>query len=84
MELTIKTADNGYILTYHEELEKGVWEERHIAVEDVAEDSNCLGEARITQKLLWEITEYFGLDGSKHDEERIHISVRNQKGEEIE
>lgn len=81
MGLEIKQADNGFVLTYFDEELK---EFRHIAVEDVGEGSDCLSEARITEKLLFEILEYFGIWGSKHDEERIHISVVNQKGEEIE
>ena len=81
MKLTISTADNGYILTYFDEEIK---EERHIAIEDTAEGKDCISEARLTQKLLFEILEHFEIWNSKHDTERIHVSVINQKGDEIE
>ena len=84
MELKIISADNGYILTYHEEIEKGVWEERHIAVEDVEQGKDCISEARLTQKLLFEIIEFFNLFGSKHDTERCYVVLKDQKGNEIE
>ncbi len=81
MELNIKTADNGYILEYYD---PEIKEKRYIAVEDLEKGKDCISEARLTLKLLWEILEHFGIYGSKHDEERIHVSVINQKGEEVE
>lgn len=84
MELNIKTAVNGYILTYWEEIEKDVKEERHIAVEDVAEGADCISEARLTQKLLFEVCEYFSIFTSKHSEEQLRIIIVNKNGKEID
>ena len=76
MKLTITQADNGYILDYYDEEIK---EQRFIAIEDVS-----LSGARLTQKLLWEIMEYFGIFGSKHDEEQIRIVLEDKNGKEID
>ena len=77
MKLIIETADNGYILSYYD---PEIKEKRSIAVE---EDKNG-SQAKTTQKLFWEIEEYFCLFGSKHDEERCYIEVRDKNGKEIE
>jgi hypothetical protein len=75
MKLQIELADNGYVLSYWDDELKDL---RYIVVDDDSSD------ARITQKLLWEIIEYFNLSGSKHDEERCRVVIKNQKGKEIE
>lgn len=81
MEITIKSANNGYVLSYYDEEIK---ETRHIAVEDVGKDSDCLTEARLTRKLLWEIMECFGIYTSKHAEEQLRILVVDKNEKEIE
>ena len=80
MELTIKQADNGFVLSYFDEEMK---ETRHIAVEDVADGLNSISDARVTQKLLYEICEYFSIFTSKHDEEQLQILVVDKNGKEI-
>ena len=81
MKLTITQADNGYILDYYDEEIK---EQRFIAIEDVSQGIDTISGARLTQKLLWEIMEYFGIFGSKHDTEKIKIVLENENGKEIE
>jgi len=85
MELTIKQADNGYVLSYSEITEHSdLVETRYIAIEDTDYKEDCVSGARLTQKLLWEIMEHFQLFGSKHDEERCNVILRNKEGKEIE
>lgn len=81
MNLTIKEADNGFVLSYYD---PDIKEIRHIAIEDVDKDVDCVTEARLTQKLLWEVMEHFMLFGNKHDSERCYVVIKNQKGEEID
>ncbi len=81
MKLTITQADNGYILTYYD---PEIKETRHIAVEDLDERVDCISGARLTQKLLFEIMEYFGIFGSKHDEEQLRLVLEDKNGKEID
>ena len=81
MKLIIENADNGYILTYYD---PEIKETRHIAVEDLDKGVGCISSARLTQKLLWEIIEFFGIYGSKHDEEQIRIVLEDKNGKEID
>ena len=81
MSLIIKTADNGYVLEYYD---PEIKEKRHIAIEDLDEGKDCISDARLTQKLLFEIMEYFSLFGSKHDTERCYVVIKKQNGEEID
>jgi len=81
MKLTIQLAENGYILSYYnEELKDWCF----IAVEDTDPKKDTINDARLTQKLLWEIQEHFQLFGTKHDTERCYVVIKNQKGEEME
>jgi hypothetical protein len=79
--LIIKRADNGFVLEYYDEEIK---DKRIIAVEDVEQGLECISDARLTQKLLFEVQEFFNLWGSKHSEERCYVVIKNQKGEEID
>lgn len=81
MDLTIKQADNGFVLSYYD---PEIKEKRNIAIEDVDKDVDCITEARLTQKLLWEVMEHFGIFTSKHDEEQLKIIIVNKEGEEVE
>ncbi len=81
MKLTITQADNGYILEYYD---PEIKETRHIAVEDLDKGVDCISNARLTQKLLFEIMEYFGIFGSKHDEEQLRIVLEDKNGKEID
>ena len=81
MKLTIHLAENGYILSYYDEELKD-W--CFIAVEDTDPKKDTISDARLTQKLLWEIMEHFQLFGSKHDEERCSVVLRDKEGKEIE
>ena len=81
MNLNITRADNGFVLDYYDEETET---QRHIAVEDVSQNEDCISDARLTQKLLLEITEHFGLWGSKHDSERCYVVIKDQMGKEID
>jgi hypothetical protein len=83
MKLTIEQADNGYVLSYNEITEDNdLPETRYIAVEDTKPDSDIISDASLTQKLLWEIIEFFNLAGSKHDTERCYVVLKDQNGKE--
>ncbi len=85
MKLIIESADNGYILSYGEIPDGGIQPEtRYIAVEDVEKGKDCISEARLTQKLLFEICEYFTIFTSKHDEEQLRIMGVDKNEKEIE
>lgn len=36
------------------------------------------GELKAMQSVLWQVLEYFNMQGSKHDPERIHIEIEKQ------
>jgi len=77
VRLTIEDADNGFVLRYEDADTKS---ERFIAVEDDEHAS----EARNGRKLLWAVMEHFGMFGSKHDDERIHVVIKDQELKEFE
>ena len=73
--ITIQACENGYV-TVDQDGEMTAFEER--------EDCPLPTDPRCMARLLWHIVEFFGGTGSKHDSERISISVTNPDGEEIE
>ena len=75
-KLIIERAENGYVLSWYNEETTN----NYIVVED---DDTQNNEARLAQKLLIAIQEYLGLLGSKHDEERCYVELRNKEGKEI-
>jgi len=81
MELNIKQADNGYVLSYYD---GEIKETRYIAVEDLDNGVSCISGARLTQKLLFEICEHFGCFTAKHSEEQLQIMVVDKNGKEID
>ena len=76
-KLTIERANNGYVLSWYN---AETTNNDYIVVED---DDTQGNEARLAQKLLIAIQEYLGLLGSKHDEERCYVELRNKEGKEI-
>jgi len=75
-DLHIRRGNNGYRLTYQEELGDGEIVEREEYIEDSEGDGLKSGE-----ELLWRVMEYFAFYGSKHDPERLRI-IRVKKEEE--
>lgn len=66
-ELTIRRADNGYVLTWPDDpLEDGTLVSGCDVIEDAEGDELKSGEA-----LLWWVIDYFGLFGSRYDKERL-------------
>jgi hypothetical protein len=85
MKLTIEQSDNGYVLSYNEITEDNdLPVTRYIAVEDTKPDSDIISDARLTQKLLFEICEHFGIFSSKHDAEQLRIVIEDKNGKEID
>ena len=79
-QITIRKAENGFILSHPVELDDGKEDTNFIAVEDPSDGD----ETVTTQKLLWEIMEYFSLFGSKHDEVRVKIRRVDKNEKELE
>lgn len=63
-KLIVKKVSNGYIL-YGSNNEVIVCEEDNV------------DELKHHERMLWEVIEYFGFAGSKHDKERLRV-VREQ------
>ena len=76
--LEIIRVDNGYILTApdYDGLGMAEW-----VIED-GEDTAGLINLTSGENLLWEVMEYFGFGGSKHDGERIRIVREGQYNDE--
>ena len=76
--LTITRASNGYILSWDEEIE--TTDENHPCVEtqEWLIESSEGDELNEHERLLWEVMDFFGFGGSKHDAERLRI-IREKK-----
>ena len=72
--LKITKVDNGYFFEGSVIMEDGVEEKISWVIEDSDED-----ELKAPETLLYDIMDYFGFAGSKHDAERIQI-VREKNG----
>jgi len=75
--LTITKADNGFILTHYEEVGEG----KTIKIDYIIEEKNDaegIGYCEATQKLLYDVLNYFSLGGSKHDKKRVRIIIEEQ------
>jgi len=70
--LVLTRGDNGFGVTWEEELEDGRIKQHHEYFE--AADSQW-GDHEAMQRCLYFITEHFGLIGSKHDPRRINIRL---------
>ncbi len=66
MSLRIERVDNGYQLIDNE-YDEGEFTRRWVIQEDDEDD------LRAAETLLWEILEWAGAGGSKHDKERLRI-----------
>jgi len=78
--LKITRASNGYVLSWDEELNDAqpnypLSETKYMVIESSEGD-----ELKDHETLLWEVMEFFGFGGSKHDEERLRI-IREKRGE---
>ena len=72
--LVIRKVSNGYILS-------GRFGDSDMTQEVVIDDKD---ELKAMQNVLFEVMEYFGVYGSKHDRERLYVEVREQKDEDTE
>lgn len=69
-KVSIIRAKNGWIIEYWEEIEDDKWHK----VERVFEDRDGEDDEKMSLiDALYEIVEYFGQGGSKHDAKRINI-----------
>ena len=72
-KLVIRWALNGYVL-------EGRFGDRNFT-ENLVIEENEKDDLEHHQKLLWEVMEYFGFQGSKHDPERLRVT-REKKDED--
>lgn len=72
--------ENGYTLSWKDELEEGKLVDRSLVVEENDWDESS--EAKAAHDLLWEVLEYFGVFGSKHD--RVRPRVKLEHGDNYE
>lgn len=70
MKLLIERVHNGYLITADLNTE----DERRIVLEENTDD-----ELKAHEQLLYEIMDFFGFVGSKHDKERIRINREKQE-----
>lgn len=70
-DLNIEKVSNGYIMKFWNEIE-GEPTMQSVVFE---EQETQHGEVECFKNLLYSITEYFGMVGSKHDERRIKITT---------
>ena len=73
-KLIINKVENGYILSYEDELNDETKIVRKIVIQEDESD-----ELKAHEEMLWQVIEYFGFYGSKHDKERIRV-IREGQG----
>lgn len=69
--LIITMTDNGYLV-------EGISPDYGTPISFVREEDEE-DELKHHEKLLWDVIEYFGFGGSKHDKERLQIVRKKQK-----
>jgi hypothetical protein len=74
--LEIEKVENGYFTKWWEMDEPEQIKHQMVFEETDTED----GEVECFARLLWYITEHFGMVGSKHDKYRIRITTDNSEG----
>ena len=74
--VTIIRTMNGFIIRHYEEIEPN----RYRKVETVVEEKDSVegNDCEAIQHMLYEVLDYFGLSGSKHDKERVRIEIEKQ------
>jgi hypothetical protein len=77
--LKIERVNNGYILYMPDYIEDEHGEIVEIINKRIIQDDD-VDELKSYEELLWNVMEYFGFGGSKHDLERIRI-IREKKEE---
>ncbi len=74
-EITIRKVQNGFRLSWYEDIDEGQVKEQELVVE---EPDTEFGEIEAMQSLLYAVKEYFGHYGSKHDKKRLFINIEDQ------
>jgi len=67
--ITIVSTSNGYAI-------RDLEEDKVIAV--IEEKGGLDPDIESTQSLLWFVMEYFNIQGSKHDKERVVVDIKKQ------
>ncbi len=77
-EINIKKVENGYVLSYYDELSEGSYIKRRVVFEDeeVYTESKPLEGMR---NVLNYIQEYFDCGYSKHSNRNLIVEIRNEE-----
>lgn len=73
MKLIIERISNGFIIEGESLIEGDEVIEKQVIEEDEIRDCKSV------QKMLYAVMEYFGLEGSKHDPERVRVEIVRRK-----
>jgi len=76
-EISIRRADNGFIVTYEEENDNNMPTKTREYVFEI--EFSEFGELKAMQGTLHQVLEFFGLQGSKHDKSRLYIELEEKK-----
>ena len=79
MKLEIEKISNGFLLSWEEEIEDRVFRNEK---ETIEETDNPNGEKEAMTKLLYRISDYFGVSYDKWKENNLKISW-NKKGSKM-
>ena len=84
-ELRIREVENGYVVEGEEDDEDGkeigATITKQMAYQVREEDTEAL---QAFQDMLWEVIDYFGLTGSKHDPRRLSVWISESLSDKSE
>jgi hypothetical protein len=79
MNLEVERTDNGFLAKWWED--EAPEPVKHIMVFEETDTED--GEVECFARLLWYVTEHFGMVGSKHDKYRIRITTENENADTL-
>ena len=77
MKLTIKEANNGFVIEHDEETNEGLIKQRSVIQEPDDEDAELL----TMQMLLYQVKEYFGVYYNKHQKKNLIVRIKDDERE---
>lgn len=89
MKLSIRTADNGWIISCPDYVEDEKGKEIELEKEIVISDTHTMNigsleHCKALQELLYEVMERLNEYSSKHDEYRVCVVIKDNKMNEID
>ena len=77
-DLLITKVQNGYIVSWQEDVDEGVTRNQHAVFE---EPETRTGELEVMKNLLWFVMEHFGVMYSKHNAQNLNIEIQDNTQE---